>query len=110
MRRRWSGVVRLFVAGDLTSVVDPATGHVLPPLAQIALDQAVTVAHTLVAELAGELLEPYQFRYKGSVVCVGRADSWRRSFPSRPNPSVLSSPDPETVRTTMLRFLVAWQR
>ena len=61
----------IFVAGDLASVVDPATGHVLAPLAQIALDEAETVAHNLVAELAGEPLEPYQFRYKGSVVSVG---------------------------------------
>jgi NADH dehydrogenase len=61
----------IFVAGDLASVVDPATGHVLPPLAQIALDEAETVAGNLVAELAGEPLEPYQFRYKGSVVSVG---------------------------------------
>jgi NADH:ubiquinone reductase (H+-translocating) len=61
----------IFVAGDLASVVDPATGHVLPPLAQIALDEAETVARNLVADIGGEPLEPYQFRYKGSVVSVG---------------------------------------
>jgi NADH:ubiquinone reductase (H+-translocating) len=61
----------VFVAGDLASVVDPATGHVLPPLAQIALDEAETVARNLVADIAGEPLEAYQFRYKGSVVSVG---------------------------------------
>jgi NADH:ubiquinone reductase (H+-translocating) len=61
----------IFVAGDLASVVDPATGHVLPPLAQIALDEAETVAQNLAADITGEPLEPYRFRYKGSVVSVG---------------------------------------
>jgi NADH:ubiquinone reductase (H+-translocating) len=61
----------VFVAGDVASVVDPATGHVVPPLAQIALDEAETVARNLVATLAGEPLEPYQFRFKGLIVSIG---------------------------------------
>jgi NADH:quinone reductase (non-electrogenic) len=62
---------QIFAAGDVASVVDPATGHVLPPLAQIALDEAETVARHLVAELAGDHLKPYEFHYKGQVVSVG---------------------------------------
>jgi NADH dehydrogenase len=62
---------RIFAAGDVASVVDPATGHALAPLAQIALDEAETVARNLIAEVAGEPLEPYRFRYKGQVVSVG---------------------------------------
>src|SRR5438876_1239322 len=41
----------IFVAGDLASVVDPQTGHALPPLAQIALEEGETVVHNLEAEL-----------------------------------------------------------
>ena len=43
----------VYVAGDLASVVDPRTGHVLPALAQVALEEGETVARNLDAELAG---------------------------------------------------------
>jgi hypothetical protein len=49
----------VYVAGDLASVVDPRTGHVLPPLAQVALEAGETVAHNLEAERAGRPLEPW---------------------------------------------------
>jgi NADH:ubiquinone reductase (H+-translocating) len=61
----------IFVAGDLASVVDPQTGHALPPLAQIALEEGETVAHNLEAELTGQPLEPFSFHDKGFVVSVG---------------------------------------
>ncbi len=61
----------IYVAGDLASVVDPRTGHVLPPLAQVALEEGETVARNLDAELAGRSLEPFTFRDKGFVVSVG---------------------------------------
>ena len=41
----------IYVAGDLASVVDPRSGHVLPPLAQVALEEGETVARNLDAEL-----------------------------------------------------------
>jgi NADH dehydrogenase len=47
----------VYVAGDLASVVDPRTGHVLPPLAQVALEEAETVARNLAAEMDGQPLE-----------------------------------------------------
>ena len=47
----------IYVAGDLASVTDPRTGHVLPPLAQVALEEGETVARNLDAELAGQALE-----------------------------------------------------
>ena len=43
----------IYVAGDLASVTDPRTGHVLPPLAQVALEEGETVARNLDAELQG---------------------------------------------------------
>jgi NADH dehydrogenase len=60
-----------YVAGDLASVVDPRTGHVLPPLAQVALEEGETVARNIDAELSGRPLEEFAFHDKGFVVSVG---------------------------------------
>jgi NADH dehydrogenase len=61
----------IYVAGDLASVTDPRTGHVLPPLAQVALEEGETVARNLSAELRGKPLEAFTFHDKGFVVSVG---------------------------------------
>jgi NADH:ubiquinone reductase (H+-translocating) len=61
----------IYVAGDLASVVDPRSGHVLPPLAQAALEEGETVARNLDAELRGRQLEAFTFHDKGFVVSVG---------------------------------------
>jgi NADH:ubiquinone reductase (H+-translocating) len=61
----------IYAAGDLASVTDPRTGHVLPPLAQVALEEGETVARNLAAELKGQPLEAFSFRDKGFVVSVG---------------------------------------
>jgi len=61
----------IYVAGDLASVTDPRTGHVLPPLAQVALEEGETVARNLDAELTGQPLEAFTFHDKGFVVSVG---------------------------------------
>jgi len=61
----------IYVAGDLASVTDPRTGHVLPPLAQVALEEGETVARNLAAELNGRPLEAFTFHDKGFVVSVG---------------------------------------
>jgi NADH:ubiquinone reductase (H+-translocating) len=61
----------IYVAGDLASIVDPRTGHVLPPLAQVALEEGETVAHNLDAELEGRPPEAFTFHDKGFVVSVG---------------------------------------
>jgi NADH:quinone reductase (non-electrogenic) len=61
----------IYVAGDLASVTDPRTGHVLPPLAQVALEEGETVARNLDAELEGKPLETFTFHDKGFVVSVG---------------------------------------
>jgi NADH:quinone reductase (non-electrogenic) len=62
---------QIYVAGDLASVTDPHTGHVLPPLAQVALEEGETVAHNLEAELEGRPLEAFTFHDRGFVVSVG---------------------------------------
>ena len=61
----------IYAAGDLASVTDPRTGHVLPPLAQVALEEGETVARNLEAELRGRPLEAFTFHDKGFVVSVG---------------------------------------
>jgi NADH:ubiquinone reductase (H+-translocating) len=61
----------IYVAGDLASVTDPRTGHVLPPLAQVALEEGETAARNLDAELKGQPLEAFTFHDKGFVVSVG---------------------------------------
>ncbi len=61
----------IYVAGDLASVTDPRTGHVLPPLARVALEEGETVARNLDAELNGRSLETFTFHDKGFVVSVG---------------------------------------
>jgi NADH:ubiquinone reductase (H+-translocating) len=61
----------IYAAGDLASVTDPRTGHVLPPLAQVALEEGETVARNLNAELNGRPLEAFTFHDKGFVVSVG---------------------------------------
>jgi NADH:ubiquinone reductase (H+-translocating) len=61
----------IYIAGDLASVTDPHTGHVLPPLAQTALEEGETVARNLDAELESKPLEAFTFHDKGFVVSVG---------------------------------------
>jgi NADH:ubiquinone reductase (H+-translocating) len=61
----------IYVAGDVASVVDPRSGHFLPPLAQIALEEAETVARNLNAELEERPLEAFTVHDKGFVVSVG---------------------------------------
>jgi NADH dehydrogenase len=61
----------IYAAGDVASVVDPRSGHALPPLAQIALEEGETVAQNLNAELRGRPLEAFTFHDKGFVVSVG---------------------------------------
>ena len=61
----------IYVAGDLASVVDPRTGHVLPALAQVALEEGETVARNLETGLRDKPLEAFTFHDKGFVTSVG---------------------------------------
>ncbi|GAC1519213.1 MAG: NAD(P)/FAD-dependent oxidoreductase [Chloroflexota bacterium] len=61
----------IYVAGDVASVIDPATGRAVQPLAQVALAEGETVAANLQAELEGKALERFSFHSKGIVVSVG---------------------------------------
>jgi NADH:ubiquinone reductase (H+-translocating) len=61
----------IYVAGDLASVVDPRTGHVMPQLAQVALEEGEAVARNLEADLKGRPLKAFTFHDRGFVVSVG---------------------------------------
>jgi NADH dehydrogenase len=61
----------IYAAGDAASVIDPTTGHVLPPLAQTALDEGDLVAENIQAELRGEAVRPFAVRDRGTTVSVG---------------------------------------
>jgi len=63
--------VDIFAAGDLASVVDSESGHALPALAQVALQEGASVAHNLRATIEGRALEPFKFSDKGFVVSIG---------------------------------------
>ena len=67
----------------VASVTDPETGHTLPPLAQIALEEGETVAYNLQAELYGRPLQAFGFHNKGFVVSVG--DEQRGGRRGRPH-------------------------
>jgi NADH:ubiquinone reductase (H+-translocating) len=68
---RVPGHPEIYVAGDLASVTDPRTGRLLPPLAQVALEEGETVARNLGAEMKGRPPEAFSFHGKGFVVSVG---------------------------------------
>jgi hypothetical protein len=74
----------VYAAGDVASVVDPRSGRTLPPLAQVALEQAETVARNLHAELDGGPLEAFRFNDKGFIVSVGS----RRASPPPARPDL----------------------
>lgn len=61
----------VYVAGDAALVMHPETGHALPPLAQVALEEGETVTNNLLAEIEGRPLERFTFHDKGLVVSIG---------------------------------------
>jgi len=62
----------IFVLGDLAAAVDPATGEVLPMLAQVADRQAKLMANNLAALVIKQgRLRPFRYRSQGSLVSLG---------------------------------------
>lgn len=74
---------QVYACGDLASVRDPRTGRALPPLAQVALEEAETVARNLDAELDGKPLERF---------CFTTRAWWSRSATTAASPSSAASP------------------
>lgn len=60
----------IYVMGDCAAT--PAEGDgILPPLAQVAHQQASYLAKALPARMRGESVEPFSFRNRGSLVSLG---------------------------------------
>jgi NADH:ubiquinone reductase (H+-translocating) len=65
------GHADIYVAGDLASVTDRRSGHALPALAQVALEEGETVVRNLAAEVNSQSREAFTFHDKGFIVSVG---------------------------------------
>lgn len=61
----------VFILGDAASVVDTKTGSVLPPTAQVAIQEARSVTKNVVNHLSGDDLVPFSFTHRGDLVSLG---------------------------------------
>ncbi|MFQ5959923.1 MAG: NAD(P)/FAD-dependent oxidoreductase [Candidatus Methylomirabilales bacterium] len=61
----------VYALGDCVHFEDPATGHPLPPTAQVAVQQAKTVATNLARWVQGQPPRSFQYRHQGDLVSVG---------------------------------------
>lgn len=61
----------IFALGDVAAAIDPRTKTLLPLFAQVAVQQAVTVADNVLASLAHRPLRSSRVRLKGYLVSIG---------------------------------------
>lgn len=61
----------IFAAGDNAYFTDPKTGQPVPKLAQIAVQQAETLAHNILAELLGKPKKAYRPKLRGVIIPLG---------------------------------------
>jgi len=62
----------VFVAGDLAALAD-ANGHMLPGVAQVAIQQGRWAAKMIAADLKGQPRRNFHYHDKGSLATIGRA-------------------------------------
>jgi NADH dehydrogenase len=65
----------VYVVGDNSLVLDSATGRPLAPTAQLALQQAKTVAFNIYAELTGKRRKRFTPKVVGQFVSLGRHEA-----------------------------------
>lgn len=65
----------IFVLGDCALVMNPENDRPYPPTAQIAIQEAYTVASNLKALIYGRELEPFKFDNKGTVASLGEREA-----------------------------------
>ncbi|UFT98214.1 NAD(P)/FAD-dependent oxidoreductase [Radiobacillus kanasensis] len=66
----------VFVVGDCALIMNEETGRPYPPTAQIAMQEAETIAHNLVALVHGkDELESFEFLNRGTVASLGDSDA-----------------------------------
>ena len=75
---RVQGPRDVYAIGDAALARDPESSDPVPMAAQFALQQGRLVADNLTAQLAGEAPRPYQPRFLGEVISLGRhlATGW----------------------------------
>ena len=61
----------VMVIGDVAHLVDEATGNVLPPLGQVAVQQGEHAGKNLARLLRGQPTEPFKYFNYGSLVSIG---------------------------------------
>jgi NADH dehydrogenase len=66
------GLEQVFALGDVAGALDPTTQKGLPMLAQVAVQQAVTVARNIVALIQGGQLEKFTYQQKGILISLGQ--------------------------------------
>lgn len=64
----------VFVIGDAAHCRDPRFQDALPPTAQVAVQQARSVAHNVARELCSQVKEPFTYRHRGDLVSLGVGD------------------------------------
>lgn len=70
----------VFVVGDCALIWNKAIDRPFPPTAQIAMQEAETCAHNLVALVKGGELHPFEFINRGTVCSLGENDAMGSIF------------------------------
>jgi NADH:ubiquinone reductase (H+-translocating) len=72
---RMPGFDYIFVAGDCALIIDEEANRPYPPTAQIAIQQAYTIARNIKALMNGGKLEEFKPDIKGTVASLGKGEA-----------------------------------
>ncbi|MBU2054594.1 MAG: NAD(P)/FAD-dependent oxidoreductase [Proteobacteria bacterium] len=65
-----TGHPEIYVVGDLASIRE--NGRVLPMVAQVAIQSAMTAAQNVARQIDGKAPQPFRYRDRGSMIAIGR--------------------------------------
>lgn len=74
------GYQHLFIVGDCAFLLNKETERPYPPTAQMAMQQAITVAENIVALVKGRETKPFVPNLKGTVCSLGGSDAISNVF------------------------------
>ncbi|MDB4903263.1 MAG: dehydrogenase-like protein [Mucilaginibacter sp.] len=69
---RIDGISNVFAIGDVAAMITEQTPKGHPGVAQVAIQQGVHVAKTIIHLINGEPTEPFKYNDKGSLATIGR--------------------------------------
>lgn len=69
---RIEGIGNIFAIGDVAAMITDETPKGHPGVAQVAIQQGVHVAKTIIHLINGETTEPFKYNDKGSLATIGR--------------------------------------